>query len=130
MKLPFQPNLIHPNFFQHYNNPIEINFGDCFKWAFIAYRLFNDVELWSHEIHAFIKYRGRFYDSETLDGIKNWRRIRTIKEIGGGFPSARKMSVSEYLPYWQVHDKCNWNALNVKIDFFSKSLFFKENGFV
>lgn len=122
MKLPFQPSLIHNNFFSNHLHPMEINFGDCYKWAWIAHKLFNDVELWSHESHAFIKYRGKFYDSEMLDGTKNYRRLRTIKESLGMFPSAVKMSPNEFIPYWGVYHQCDWNALNAKINLVGQSL--------
>lgn len=130
MKLPFQPSLIHPNFFRQYISPIEINYGDCFKWAWVAHKLFEDVELWSHESHAMIKRRGRFYDSEALDGIKNWRRLRTIKDNSGiGYPSAEKMSAFSFIPFWNCYNKCDWNALNAKINFFGQSMMTNGNSF-
>lgn len=126
MKLPFQPNIIHSNFFSKYPHPIEINFGDCFKWAWIAYKLFQDVELWSHESHAFIKYRGKFYDSETLSGTKNYRRIRTVKDNSDMGPAASKMTANEFMEYWCVHYTCDWNALNAQINLFGQSMVTKS----
>jgi hypothetical protein len=97
---------------------MEVNYGDCYKWAWIAYKIFNDVELWSHESHAFIRYRRKFYDSETLNGIENWHRIRTIKENAAHYRNvpAIKMSPIQYVEYWNVLNDCDWSGLNEKID--------------
>ncbi len=87
------------------------------------------MELWSHESHAFIKYRGKFYDSETLNGIKNYRRIRTVRDHSGMGPSAVKMTASEFMAYWSVYQACDWNALNANINLFGQSMVTKGLSF-
>lgn len=128
MRLSFQPSIIHPYFFPQHSHPMEINFGDCFKWAWIAFKLFKNVELWSNEIHAFFKYKDKFYDSECLDGIKSWRRLRTIVSLP--YSQAIRMSPSDFLAHWNTLNKCDWNALEAKINLFGQSLMDNRECFV
>ena len=73
---PFDAQFITDTFFPQYkDNPKVINYGQCFQWAYLAYLVFEGVELWDTHTHAFIKYQGRFYDSETKDGVLNWRQL-------------------------------------------------------
>jgi hypothetical protein len=72
----FQPELVIQAFPETYRgNPAKINKGQCFRWAFIAYNLFEDVELWSYGIHAFVKVEKKFYDSERLQGEEDWKDL-------------------------------------------------------
>ena len=113
MKLSFQPERIHPYFFPQYRHPIQINYGDCFRWAYLASKLFKGVELWSYYLHAFISYDGKFYDSECLFGTKKWQKLRTIKENRGLFPKACRMSEKEFTDYWSRFNCCDWNELDI-----------------
>lgn len=129
MKLPFSPGIIHPNLFPEHSHPMQVNFGDCFKWAWCAYKLFNDVELYSQECHAFIKYRGKFYDSESLEGVKKYSRLRTIKDHIGMFPAPVKMEPQEFINYWSSENKCDWNKLNENINALGRLLVPKGKNF-
>lgn len=58
--------------------PVEIiNQGECFLWAYLAYRLYKDVELWDMGSHAFVRSKntGRFYDSERPQGVEDWKDL-------------------------------------------------------
>jgi hypothetical protein len=117
MKIQFNPSIIQSIFFPTIAHPIEINFGDCFKWAWIASRLFDGVQLWSHETHAFIKRGDKFYDSEYLAGIKNWRNLRTIKDFGeSDQPISMRMTKEQFIAYWSANYSTDWEELNRKID--------------
>jgi hypothetical protein len=73
---PLNARFITETFFPQYKDkPQVINYGQCFQWAYIAFHLFEDVELWDTHTHAFIKYKGKFYDSERPDGVLNWRDL-------------------------------------------------------
>ena len=73
----FQPELVTPLFlearFRH--NPAAINKGNCMQWAYMAYRMFEGVQLWDICSHAFIKVQGKFYDSERLEGESDWKDL-------------------------------------------------------
>jgi hypothetical protein len=58
------------DFFQYEydHNPYEINFGHCYHWAYLAYKLLGG-NLWYNSMHAVLELDGIFYDSEHLDGI-------------------------------------------------------------
>jgi hypothetical protein len=65
--------LINRHFFP--NQPVEIiNQGECFLWAYLAYRLYSNLELWDMGSHAFVrsKQTGKFYDSERPRGVEDW----------------------------------------------------------
>lgn len=49
-------------------NERQINCGDCYRWAYIAYKLYEEVDLYSTEHHAFPYQRGYFFDSESPYG--------------------------------------------------------------
>jgi hypothetical protein len=71
---PLDVHFINRTFFPS-DNPSKINTGRCFLWAYIAFRLYKGVELWTHEAHAFVKYRGKFYDSQRPHGEEDWRDL-------------------------------------------------------
>ncbi len=70
------------------NNPTEINCGNCYCWALVAHLIFNTGQLCSVEVsvrygqnkkanlsHAFIFVNGKYYDSEALFGVQDWRNL-------------------------------------------------------
>lgn len=70
-KLPdFDAQLITETFFpDSVDHPWEINSGECMEWAYLAYLIFEHVELWdTYPNHAFVKWNGLFYDSEAIHG--------------------------------------------------------------
>lgn len=72
----FSAQLITQEFFPQYlDKPQTINWGQCFQWAYLAFLLFEDVELWDTHTHSFIKYKGKFYDSERPNGVLKWREL-------------------------------------------------------
>lgn len=74
-KLPnFKASFITETFFPD-DEPSDINSGECFKWAYIAYSLFEDVELYDLPHHAFVKYKGKYYDAECPEGEENWKDL-------------------------------------------------------
>lgn len=78
MKLAnFKPSLVTKHVFPNYKDPEVINQGECFIWAYSAYLIFQGVEIWHAPCHAFVKYRNRFYDSESLKGEQSYRDLKT-----------------------------------------------------
>lgn len=71
---PLDVHFINRNFFPN-DIPKEINYGRCFIWAYIAFRLYKRVELWSFNVHAFVRYDGKFYDSERPLGEDDWKDL-------------------------------------------------------
>lgn len=97
----FKPSLVTKEFFSDYKDVSVINEGECFIWAYLAHHIFIDVELWYNSSHAFVKHRGRFYDSETLKGSPDWADLPATE--GGGIP--RKVSVNGFQEGWKGQPK-------------------------
>jgi 3'-phosphoadenosine 5'-phosphosulfate sulfotransferase (PAPS reductase)/FAD synthetase len=72
---PLDVDFINRTFWPEYQDVSVINEGECFIWAYIAYHLYEDVELWSFGNHAFVKYHGKFYDSERPNGEDEWEDL-------------------------------------------------------
>lgn len=68
---------INKTFFPEYLDVAVINYGECFVWAYIAHRLYSNIELWDMEAHAFVRSEetGKFYDSERPKGVDDWRDL-------------------------------------------------------
>ena len=73
---PLNVRFINRHFFPK-QPEFTINQGECFLWAYLAYRLYDDVELWDMGSHAFVRSKrtGKFYDSERPQGVKNWKDL-------------------------------------------------------
>jgi len=71
----FRPSLVTKSIFPTYRDPAIVNEGECFIWAYSAFLIFDNVELYYVNCHAFVKYRKRFYDSEMLRGSTDWQDL-------------------------------------------------------
>lgn len=83
--------------------PFEINFGRCFRFSELMFHILGgelvsvtimvpDEEYgWprQHASHAFIKIDGRYYDSESFNGVECWEElnffIREKAFVGEGY---------------------------------------------
>jgi hypothetical protein len=98
----FDGNFITRHFFSHIDVK-EINFGECYHWAYCAYKVFHkcNIELWSSVVqggHAFIKMNGKFYDSESPQGVDSYTDLEYYKR---GFESkAKAQALEEFKAYW------------------------------
>ncbi len=70
----FDPQFITNQIFYDID-PTIINFGRCFLWAYSAHLLFRHTTLCSVESHAFIRYKGKYYDSDHPQGVKSWHLL-------------------------------------------------------
>jgi len=114
-KLPnFKPSLITKEFFSSYKDVSVINEGECFIWAYLAHLIFKDVELWDVNCHAFVRYRGRFYDSETLRGSPDWQDLPATE--GYDYPAVR-MSATKFKKEWRGQPRdfdTSWEELEAR----------------
>lgn len=112
----FQPELVvrafpeQDSFF--INNPASVNKGLCMRWAYLAYRMFPGVELWSIPAHAFIRYDRKFYDSERLQGVDDWKDLPACN-FGMGCGCIRCRTSDATLHTTQDF-KRRWNANPIK----------------
>lgn len=123
-KIGFDPGLIRPHFFNRIS-AMDINEGHCFEWAYVAFRLFSGVTLWSTTqdgVHAFIRCKGRFYDSEALAGKVGYMELPCLASLStntGWETGSEEFSFDEFFDRWQDCDFCPriWDD---KIDLFLK----------
>lgn len=93
----FKPSLVTKELFPAYKDVSVINEGECFIWAYSAHIIFKDVKIWYNNHHAFVKYHGRFYDSEVLKGSPDWADLPATE--GGGLP--KEVSAEQFQIDWR-----------------------------
>ena len=96
---PLDVHFINQTFFPN-DDVKDINYGRCFLWAYTAFRLYKRVELWDFEIHAFVRYEGRFYDSERPLGELDWRDLPATNWGPATYEPARRVSPKTYKKRW------------------------------
>jgi hypothetical protein len=123
---PLDVAFINRTFFSDYKDVKIINEGECFLWAYHAYRLYKDVELWDMETHAFVRSKstGKFYDSEKPEGEKDWKDLRATNfGVGCGCLSCRRpprhfITGGSFRRGWGYMAKkfdVKWNKVHAKI---------------
>jgi len=103
--------LITREFFPDFiGNEAEINDGLCYKWAYVAARLYPNVTLWSNQSHAWVEQDGLFFDSESPNGETQLEHLncnsRCDRDI---YDSWQVSSTDELVEYWDTHGKCEFN---------------------
>jgi hypothetical protein len=123
---PLDVNFINSKFFSHHTHPSNINKGECFLWAYYAWRLYKNLELWDMGAHAFVrdKVTGKFYDSQRPNGEEDWKELpATNWGYGCGCPRcqlpARKFKVArKFRKAWKgmtKRFKVEWDIIHLKI---------------
>lgn len=61
---------------------MDINWGFCYWWAYVAYCLFGgDLISYDDESgHAFVCIEGIYYDSESPKGVSHWSALKFFQE--------------------------------------------------
>lgn len=93
-----------PDYFRH-NNVRAINSGRCYDWAYLAYRMFPDIQLWATDFHAWVRYGKKYHDSETGKfGVLNFMELGCNKRNAYPVPwdqhAPRQMTVEEFKDFW------------------------------
>lgn len=112
-----------PDYLKH-NNVRGINSGRCYDWAYFAYRMFPNVELWTTDYHAWIHLRDEstdwknlFFDSETLKGVTNFMLLGCNRRHGPApwdLQPPRRMGVELFKSFWNEHGggyKRHWDSM-------------------
>lgn len=118
-KLPhFKASFVTETFFSHIHRD-RINRGHCFAWAYIAFNLFEGVEIWDTDSHAFVKYQGKFYDSDKPEGEEDWKDL-PANNFGqthyGRKLVARCQPIEEFKDLWHGNPEnygYTWDELEV-----------------
>src|ERR1035441_2650908 len=81
-----------------------INMGRCYDWAYYAYHLFPDVQLWTTDFYAWVEAKGKHWDSETPKGVKSYMKLGC--NVRNSFPcpwdeqEPVTMEVDEFKDFW------------------------------
>lgn len=70
---------------EEYGSAQGINNGGCFEWATeVISRVDCKIvaRTYAGGYHCFIEHRKKFYDSETLCGVKRWQSLPYFKRCG------------------------------------------------
>lgn len=64
--------------------------------------------------HAFVRYRGKFYDSERPNGVAEWKYLPATKH---GHTEARRRKVDTFKRYWATQPgrfETTWKEIESK----------------
>lgn len=92
----------------------SINMGKCYDWAYKAFCLWLDVELWTTENHAWVKCGDLFFDSEALSGSPSVDRIPCNVRCGWDEVEPTPMDAESFKDFWNVYGggrRHHWNSL-------------------
>jgi hypothetical protein len=84
----------------------EINRGNCYRWAYIAYILYKDVSLYSNDAHAFAYQYGKFFDSESPSGVTRMESLKCNKyNCKKSCHSWLHPSVDDFVEFWDENGR-------------------------
>lgn len=106
-----------PDWFKH-KNLAGINGGQCYDWAYLAHRLFEGVQLWTTDYHAWIRIGRKFHDSETgRFGVLSFMELGCCRR-NGPTPwedqAPRQMELDEFKTFWNrqgIGHRFHWDTL-------------------
>lgn len=89
-----------------------INTGDCGLWAYCVakytdnyFQICDVIDEYGHG-HAFVVFENLYYDSEHLDGVKNWKNLNFLKETKlNKFYFTKYDDFIDFGSQWFVFDK-------------------------
>jgi hypothetical protein len=90
--------------------PKNLAHGFCFYFAYAFHKILG-AELYTYKkislyctpgvevIHAFVKYRGKFYDGDNLSGTDGWVELQPYFRLG---QTCDPQPLSEFLTDWEI----------------------------
>lgn len=92
------------------NRPGDINWGFCYYWAYVAYKLFGGelVTVDYYGGHAFIKVNGLYYDSETPEGVENWSNLLFFQFYSVSEHDAIEQEPDDFVYHWGLVGSNGW----------------------
>lgn len=117
----FSPGFITKTFFPEYTkNKRLINTGKCYDWAYIAYCLYDDIDLWTTDNHAWVEHNDAFYDSECNEnGVRDTANLGCNRRCGWfDLPPTKVIDINEYKELWNANGagrRHHWNSLLAEI---------------
>lgn len=106
----FHKDIVTKVFFPHESIEL-INTGYCYDWAYIAYCLWKEVELWSNNIHAWIKVGNKFWDSESL-GEQDFNELPCLIRNPWwveDMVKANHISIEDFKDFWMKNGRLKYD---------------------
>jgi hypothetical protein len=95
-------------------SPKEINEGWCYKWALAVFFATPGSKLYTSRAgHAFVKVGNRFYDSESIRGVKKPENLKYFKRTTRKGVTVRQ-SCRRFIEHWRAHGRSGLDSLEVK----------------
>jgi hypothetical protein len=86
-------------------DPYDINNGFCYEWAGTLLENLPNTEIWEVPLgvgdtsHAFVRYNGKFYDAECLDGVVDHMDLPLFKNPDN--------YIRHRQPIWRIDHNCS-----------------------
>jgi hypothetical protein len=114
----FNARFVARHFFpEKYPNQLRaINGGECYDFAWLCFRLFPGVQLWSSDWHAWVELQGKFFDSEALRGVTDYLDLpfhKRNREIYWDEQEPRSMDLTSFKALWDsvgIGRRCHWEG--------------------
>lgn len=98
---------------KHFSNlaPRQINSGNCYNWAYIAYLKYDNVKLLTlndYGGHAFVKIGRYYYDAQNPFGVLHWSSLDMLRELCRDdiyTINPWRQSPQAFLKYWREYGK-------------------------
>lgn len=102
------PNLswITKKFFSNLS-PQQINLGNCYNWALVAYKNYNNVKLYStieRGGHAFVKIGNKYFDAQSPLGEVHWTNLKFFYWANNPIVPHRD-TLYDFVAYWGKEGK-------------------------
>lgn len=92
----------------------SINTGRCYDWAYKAFCLWSDTELWTTERHAWVRCGDKFFDSESPNGVPSVDKIPCNERYGWDEVEPTAMTVESFKEFWNENGggrKFHWDEI-------------------
>lgn len=93
--------------------PAKINNGDCYRWAYLAYRLHRRVTLCTYlrgGEHAFVRIGKLYYDAQHSQGIQDWKNLAFFTFYKPLARHYREQPLRMFLKHWELSSyEDGWN---------------------
>jgi len=96
----------------------DINRGHCYHWAMIAFLITgkdcNLATVRDYGGHAFLYKDGKFFDSQTLDGVYDWRDLPFFDDYSLYYEEVEFQDKYEFINFWSDVGKNFWREDLIK----------------
>jgi len=89
-------------------SPQQINLGNCYNWALVAYTNYNNSNLFTWADgggHAFVKIGSKYFDAQSPCGVSHWSSLESFKPLNISKICVWRQSLREFMYFWYENGK-------------------------